>query len=163
MPPQSYLSALFGRSRIASGALAQWKTALRDDWQLYILLAPLLIWFAIFLYKPMGGLLIAFKDYSLFRGAVGSPWIGLENFAALISDEQFWRAVRNTLTLGLLSLVFAFPVPVILAIMFNEVQHSGVRKIAQVIAYLPHFISVVIVAGMVVALLAPSHGAVNVV
>ncbi len=141
---------------------AEWAAALRQDWRLYVLLAPLMIWFAIFLYKPMGGLLIAFKDYSLFRGAAGSPWIGLENFAALFADDQFWRAVRNTLMIGLLSLVLAFPVPIVLALMFNEIQHSGFRKMAQVVTYLPHFISVVIIAGMVVALLAPSYGAVNI-
>jgi putative aldouronate transport system permease protein len=75
----------------------------RADWQLYLLLAPLLIWFAVFLYKPMWGLQIAFKDYSLFRGIAGSPWIGLENFLALFSDEQFLRAVRNTLTISIYS------------------------------------------------------------
>jgi putative aldouronate transport system permease protein len=128
-----------------------------------VMLAPLLIWFAIFLYTPMAGLLIAFKDYSLFKGAAGSPWIGVENFAALATDEQFWRAVGNTLTLGMLSLLFGFPAPLLLALMFNEIQHAGWRRWAQIITYLPHFISVVIVAGLVVALLSPSSGAVNVV
>lgn len=140
-----------------------WARALRRDWQLYVLLAPLLLWFAVFAYKPMAGLAIAFQDYSLFRGAAGSTWIGLENFSALVGDEQFWRAVRNTLVIGLLSLLIGFPVPILLAIMFNEIQHARLRKVAQVIAYLPHFISVVIIAGIVVALLGPSHGAVNVV
>jgi putative aldouronate transport system permease protein len=141
---------------------AAWRAALREDWQLYVMLAPLLIWFAVFLYAPMAGLLIAFKDYSLFKGAAGSPWIGWENFAALAADEQFWRAVGNTLTLGLLSLLFGFPAPLLLALMFNEIQHAGLRRWAQIITYLPHFISVVIVAGLVVALLSPSSGAVNV-
>ncbi len=139
-----------------------WRTALRDDWQLYAMLAPLLIWFAVFLYKPMLGLIIAFKDYSLYKGVAASPWVGLENFAALFGDEQFRRAIANTLTLGILSLVIAFPVPVLLALMFNELGDGRFRRFAQIVAYLPHFISVVIIAGLVVALLAPSNGAINI-
>ena len=140
-----------------------WQAALRRDWQLYVLVAPLLLWFAVFLYKPMAGLMIAFKDYSLFKGMAGSPWIGFENFAALVSDEPFARAFRNTLVLGVLSLLIAFPIPVLLAVMFNEIQHAGWRRVAQVITYLPHFVSVVIIAGLVVALLSPSTGAVNLI
>jgi putative aldouronate transport system permease protein len=150
-------------SSACSSSGAAWRVALREDWQLYVMLAPLLLWFAVFLYTPMAGLLIAFKDYSLFKGAAGSPWIGWENFAALAADEQFWRAVGNTLMLGGLSLLFGFPAPLMLALMFNEIQHAGWRRWAQIITYLPHFISVVIVAGLVVALLSPSSGAVNVV
>jgi putative aldouronate transport system permease protein len=136
---------------------------LQQDWQLYVLLAPLLIWFAVFLYKPMFGLRIAFKDYSLYLGLAHSPWIGFENFAALLSDDQFLRAVRNTVTISAYSLLLAFPVPILLALMFNEIQHSGLRRAAQVITYLPHFISVVIIAGLVVALASPSTGPVNII
>jgi putative aldouronate transport system permease protein len=161
VPPLLMLSQLHPRSLAQSWAA--WRVALREDWQLYMMLAPLLIWFAVFLYTPMAGLLIAFKDYSLFKGAAGSPWIGFENFAALAGDEQFWRAVGNTLTLGLLSLLLGFPAPLLLALMFNEIQHARWRRWAQIITYLPHFISGVIVAGLVVALLSPSSGAVNVV
>lgn len=154
------LRQLAGAAHARTGNFRQ---AIRQDWQLYVLLAPLMLWFAVFLYAPMGGLVIAFKDYSLFKGAAGSSWIGLENFAALIGDEQFHRAVINTLALGLLSLIFGFPVPIVLAVMFNEIRHSGFRRVAQTIAYLPHFISVVIIAGLVVAMLSPSNGVVNVV
>ena len=89
------LRTLVAAARLRTGGMRE---TLRQDWQLYVLLAPLMIWFAVFLYAPMGGLLIAFKDYSLFKGAAGSPWIGLENFLALIGDEQFHRAVINTVT-----------------------------------------------------------------
>jgi putative aldouronate transport system permease protein len=145
------------------GRLAEAREALMRDWQLYVLLLPLLIWFAVFLYKPMLGLRIAFKDYSLWLGLAGSPWIGFENFTSLFADDQFWRAVRNTFMMSICSLLFAFPVPVVLALMFNEIQHEGWRRTAQVVAYLPHFISVVIIAGLVVALASPSTGPVNVV
>jgi putative aldouronate transport system permease protein len=136
---------------------------LSRNWQLYVLVAPLLIWFAVFLYKPMLGVRIAFKDYSLFLGLAKSPWIGFENFWALFSDDQFLRAVRNTLTISFYSLLLAFPMPILLALMFNEIQHGGLRRAAQVVAYLPHFISVVIIAGLVVALSSPSTGPLNIV
>jgi putative aldouronate transport system permease protein len=134
---------------------------LRRDWQLYLLLAPTIIWFALFLYKPMYGLLIAFKDFSIFRGIEGSPWVGFANFAELFQNDMFVRAFWNTIIISGLGLIFAFPVPIILALMFNEVQSATARRWAQTVVYLPHFISVVIVAGIVVNFLSPSTGVVN--
>lgn len=134
---------------------------LRRDWQLYLLLAPLLFWFAVFLYKPMSGLVIAFQDYSIFRGISKSPWVGFENFIELFQNDMFVRAFWNTITISSLGLIFAFPVPIILALMFNEVQNTAARSWAQTIVYLPHFISVVIVAGIVINFLSPSIGIVN--
>ncbi len=134
---------------------------LRRDWMLYAMLAPMLLWFLVFLYQPLWSLQLAFKDYSLFKGVSGSPWIGFEHFATLFQSDQFLRAVGNTLVLSLLSLVLAFPAPIILALMINEVQNGRLRKSVQTIVYLPHFISVVIVAGIVVAVLAPNTGLVN--
>ncbi len=133
----------------------------RRDWQLYLLLAPMIIWFAVFLYKPMYGLVIAFQDFSIFRGIAKSPWVGFENFAELFHNDMFIRAFWNTLKISALGLIFAFPVPIILALMFNEVQNSAARSWAQTIVYLPHFISVVIVAGIVINFLSPSIGIVN--
>jgi putative aldouronate transport system permease protein len=135
--------------------------ALTTHWRLFLLLAPLMLWFLVFTYKPMLGLQIAFKDFSLFKGVSGSPWIGLENFAALFADEQFLRAIGNTLTISLLSLMLAFPAPILLSLAFNEIESARWRRFAQTITYLPHFISVVIIAGLAVALLAPSTGIVN--
>ena len=143
------------------GLIRAAEQALRTEWRLYLLVAPLMVWFALFLYAPMAGLQIAWKDYSLFKGILGSPWVGFENFAALLTDPQFLRAVRNTFAISLLSLVLAFPIPVVLAISFNEIRHAGFRRAAQTITYLPHFISVVVIAGLVVTLLAPSTGVVN--
>ncbi|AUH32549.1 ABC transporter permease [Paracoccus tegillarcae] len=134
---------------------------LRREWQLYVLLLPTILWLLIFLYKPMYGLQIAFKDYSVFRGVAGSPWVGLEHFQTLFSNDQFLRAVRNTIYISMLSLIFGFPMPIILALMFNEVLNQFFKKSAQTIVYLPHFISSVIIAGIVITAFSPSAGIVN--
>jgi putative aldouronate transport system permease protein len=136
-------------------------TDMRRDWQLYLLLAPMAIWFALFLYKPMYGLVIAFQDFSIFRGIEKSPWVGFANFVELFQNDMFIRAFWNTIAISGLGLIFAFPVPIILALMFNEVQNEIARRWAQTIVYLPHFISVVIVAGIVINFLSPSIGIVN--
>jgi putative aldouronate transport system permease protein len=136
---------------------------LKRDWQLYLLLAPTIIWLLLFLYKPMYGLQIAFKDYSVFRGIADSPWIGWHHFETLFGSEQFLRALRNTIYISLLSLLFGFPAPIILALMFNEIYHKWFKKTAQTIVYLPHFISSVIIAGIVITAFSPSAGIVNTV
>ena len=136
---------------------------LKRDWQLYVLLAPTIIWLLLFLYKPMYGLQIAFKDYSVFRGIEGSPWIGLVHFETLFGSEQFLRALKNTIYISLLSLLFGFPAPIIFALMFNEIYHKWFKKTAQTIVYLPHFISSVIIAGIVITAFSPSAGIVNTV
>lgn len=135
--------------------------ALRRDWMLYAMLAPALIWFALFMYQPMGGLLIAFQQFSIFKGIEGSPWVGLEHFATLFENSQFQRAIWNTLVINFYSLVLSAPVPIVLALMINELQSKGLRKTVQTVVYLPHFISVVIVAGIVIAVLSPTTGLVN--
>ncbi len=134
---------------------------LRNEWQLYVMLLPTIIWFIVFLYKPMYGLQIAFKDFSIFRGVAESPWVGLEHFHTLFGSDQFLRAVKNTIIISLLSLCFGFPMPIILALMFNEITHQFFKKTAQTIVYLPHFISTVIIAGIVMTAFSPSAGIVN--
>lgn len=127
------------------------------------MLAPVLIWFLVFLYKPMYGLQIAFKDYSIFRGVAASPWVGWEHFERLFSDDQFIRAFWNTIKISALNLLFGFPAPIILALMFNEILHATYKKTTQTIVYLPHFISSVIIAGIVITAFSPSVGVVNTV
>lgn len=143
------------------GRLHDLQEDMRRDWQLYLLLAPMLIWFAVFLYKPMYGLVIAFQDFSIFRGIEKSPWVGFANFVELFQNDMFIRSFWNTITISGLGLIFAFPVPIILALMFNEIQSGIARNWAQTVVYLPHFISVVIVAGIVINFLSPSIGIVN--
>lgn len=134
---------------------------LRREWQIYLMLLPTIVWLVIFLYKPMYGLQIAFKDYSLFRGVADSPWIGFEHFTALFQSDQFLRAIRNTVIISLYSLAIGFPVPILIALMFNEILSQRFRKAAQTIVYLPHFISSVIIAGIVITAFSPSAGIVN--
>jgi putative aldouronate transport system permease protein len=134
---------------------------LKREWQLYVMLIPTLIWLLVFLYKPMYGLQIAFKDYSIFRGIAGSPWIGFEHFQTLFESDQFLRALKNTIIISLYGLLFGFPMPILLALMFNEVLNQTFKKTAQTIVYLPHFISSVIIAGIVITAFSPSAGLVN--
>ncbi|WP_413701909.1 ABC transporter permease [Psychromonas sp. KJ10-10] len=134
---------------------------MRREWQIYLMLAPAIIWIVVFLYKPMYGLQIAFKDYSVFKGIVGSPWVGFEHFETLFGNDQFIRAIGNTLTISSLSLLIGFPVPILLALMFNEILNPKFKRTSQTIVYLPHFISTVIVAGMVITAFSPSSGVVN--
>ena len=137
------------------------KDHVRKDWQLYLLLLPTLVWLIVFLYKPMYGLQIAFKDYSIFRGVAASPWIGFEHFETLFGSEGFMRALRNTIAISFWSLLIGFPVPILLALMFNEILAKKFKSTAQTIVYLPHFISSVIIAGIVITAFSPSAGIVN--
>ncbi|PTX56308.1 carbohydrate ABC transporter membrane protein 1 (CUT1 family) [Litoreibacter ponti] len=136
---------------------------LKRDWQLYLMLAPLVIWLLLFLYKPMYGLQVAFKDYSIFRGVANSPWIGFEHFETLFGNDQFLRALRNTVIISFWTLLIGFPVPILLALMFNEIINHTFKKWTQTIVYLPHFISSVIIAGIVITAFSPSAGIVNTV
>lgn len=149
------------KSSARSNKRAQLYDHFRREWQIYAMLLPTIIWFLVFLYKPMYGLQIAFKDYSIFRGVAGSPWIGFEHFQTLFDNDQFLRAVRNTITISFYNLLFGFPAPIILALMFNEVLHATYKRTAQTIVYLPHFISSVIIAGIVITAFSPTAGIIN--
>ena len=133
----------------------------KREWQIYLMLLPTIVWFLVFLYKPMYGLQIAFKDYSIFRGVANSPWVGWEHFQTLFSNDQFYRAVSNTIKISALNLIFGFPAPIILALMFNEIIKASYKRTAQTIVYLPHFISSVIIAGIVITAFSPTAGIVN--
>lgn len=106
---------------------------LKREWQLYVMLIPVILWLLLFLYKPMYGLQIAFKDYSIFRGIAGSPWVGFEHFQTLFGNDQFVRALRNTVIISFYGLIFGFPMPILLALMFNEILHQTFKKTAQTI------------------------------
>ena len=134
---------------------------MKREWQLYLMLMPAIIWFIVFLYKPMYGLQIAFKDYSIFRGVAASPWVGFEHFETLLSNDQFARAFWNTIKISALNLLFAFPAPIILALMFNEIINTTYKRVTQTIVYLPHFISSVIIAGIITTAFSPTAGVVN--
>lgn len=128
---------------------------------LYLILFPPLLYFLVFKYLPMYGAIIAFKDYRMADGINGSQWIGLKHFVRLFSSADFYMILRNTLLLNLYSVVFSFPVPIVLAILLNEVQNMAFKKTVQSILYIPHFISWVVLGGIVISLLSPSTGVVN--
>ena len=136
------------------------KSVLRN-WRLYVMCAPAVIFFTLFAYKPMYGILIAFKNFSMRKGILGSPWVGFQNFARLFTSYWFPVILKNTLTLSLLSLVLGFPIPIVLALLLNEVKSNRFRKTFQTISYAPHFISVVVLCGMVTLFVSPTSGIIN--
>lgn len=125
--------------------------------------APVAIYFIVFKYIPMGGLVIAFKNYHFLHGVWGSDWVGFKNFEMLFTDPATIHTIRNTLMISVLSLAVGFPFPIILAILFNEVRRQWYRKSLQTLLYLPHFLSWVIVGGMVITLFSQETGAINAV
>ncbi len=148
-------------NRTRTGSLgAAGKKVLRDRY-LYILLLPGIIYFILFCYLPMGGLVIAFKKFNIFTGVINSPWVGFDNFKKVFSYPDFWGILRNTLFISFYKIIFGFPVPIILSILLNEIKNSRFKKIAQSVMYLPHFISWVIIGSMMLSLFSASHGVVN--
>ena len=133
--------------------LKEFGRKVRKDWlrnrSLYLLMLPVIIFYVLFHYKPMYGALIAFKDYSPALGFADSPWVGLDNFVRFFDGIYFWRLLRNTVLLSFYNILFGFPAPIILALLLNEVKNEKFKRLTQTITYLPHFISMIVVAGMI--------------
>ncbi len=143
---------------------AKLRAAIWRDRNLYIMLLPFIAWFIIFSYVPMYGLQIAFKDYKIFKGIWGSPWAtmnGFYNFYVFFTGPYLWRLLRNTVLINIYSLIWGFPIPIILAILLNEIRNKMFKTAIQTLSYLPHFVSTVVVAGLVVNFLSPSTGLIN--
>ena len=124
-----------------------WRSIVRERW-MYLFILPGLLYFLIFIYVPLAGNIIAFKDYSPFLGFRASPWVGLENFRQLFSDPEFERALVNTLQIEALQLIFSFPAPLLLALLLNSLIHEPLKRAIQSVVYLPHFLSWVIVIAL---------------
>lgn len=137
------------------------KKAIIRDKYLYLMLLPVAVYFLLFKYAPLYGEIIAFKHYRLADGIWGSSWAGLEHFRKLFSSTDFYTVLRNTLLLNVYNLVFAFPVPIVLAVLLNEVRLNGYKRILQNLLYIPHFISWVVLGTIVITMLSPSTGVVN--
>ncbi|MCT9076010.1 ABC transporter permease [Streptomyces fulvoviolaceus] len=137
-----------------------WRRALRRDWQLYSLALLPLLFFLLFRYLPMIGNVIAFRRFEPGGSMFGEDWVGLRYVRMFLSDPTFWQVFRNTLWLGGLTLVFCFPIPIVLALLLNEVRRHSLKRFVQSVSYLPHFLSMVIVAGITMQMLA-SDGPVN--
>ncbi|WP_105614086.1 ABC transporter permease [Vallitalea okinawensis] len=151
----------FGKKKTTSLRKTNWKDYFKSHWQLYLLVSLPLLQVIIFSYVPMYGITIAFKDYNIFKGVLGSEWVGLDVFRYIFSYNRFFKVVRNTLTLNILDIIFGFPAPILLALLLNEIKNSKLKKSIQSIVYLPHFLSVVIVAGFVYQLFSTRRGLVN--
>ena len=154
----------------ASGSCVQKKSLgkrlfkrFQESKYLMILFLPTALYFLIFSYAPMFGLVIAFKDYNLFKGIAESDWVGLKYFKMLFMDNpDFWPLMLNTFRIGIYSFVFGFPAPILFALLLNEVTNLRFKKLVQTVSYLPHFLSNVIVASMILMFLSPDDGMVNV-
>ena len=128
----------------------------KKNWQLYVFfLLPGLLLTLIFKYGPMGGILIAFEDYNVIEGVLGSPWVGLEYFQRFLSSPDFMSYLMNTLKLSVFGLLWGFPIPIILALLLNQIRRTGIRKKIQLLIYAPNFISVIVLCGMVRMFLSP--------
>ncbi len=133
---------------------------IRDRW-LYVLLIPGVLFFLVFKYAPMWGVVIAFQDYSPFKGFIKSTWVGLRNFTDFFVNPDFLRLFRNTLVMSALNLVFFFPMPIILALLLNELRSMRFKRTVQTIVYIPHFISMVVVYSITYVILGLTTGPVN--
>ncbi|NOU64767.1 ABC transporter permease subunit [Paenibacillus sp. LMG 31461] len=138
----------------------KWKL-FRTNIDLYVLLIPGLLFLLLFKYTPMYGIIIAFMDFNIFDGFTGSKWVGLAQFEKLIHSDEFVQVFINTLLISLYKLVLLFPVPIIIALLLNEVRKSWFKRTIQTIIFLPHFLSWVIISGLFITILSPSGGLVN--
>ncbi len=134
-----------------------WKTSMT----LTVLMLPAMILLAVFNYGPLFGLLMAFQDYSPFKGVFNSPWVGFDNFVWFLTDAKFWQVFRNTVIIAFYDLIFCFTAPIIFAILANEIRNMAFKRVMQTISYLPHFLSWVVIGGLVRSLLSPTSGLVN--
>ncbi|WP_026485511.1 ABC transporter permease [Caldanaerobius polysaccharolyticus] len=138
-------------------------TAVKKDWQLYSLLILPVIYYVIFRYIPMFGNVIAFRKFYPGGPVYGTEWVGLRYFKMFWTDPTFWQVFKNTIILSVEYLVFSFPFPIVFALLLNELRNQLFKRFVQTVSYLPHFLSMVIVAGMIMEILSPSTGVVNMV
>ncbi|HPF86857.1 MAG TPA: ABC transporter permease subunit [Candidatus Limiplasma sp.] len=141
------------KPRLRESGLRAFPHNLAQDFQrnkvIYLLCIPIVIWYIIFCYLPMGGLVMSFEQFSPAKGIFGSKWVGLKNFEQFFTGPFFFRTLRNTAMIGLLELLFSFPMPILFALLLNEVHHIRFKKVVQTISYMPYFISMVVICGII--------------
>lgn len=137
------------------------KTQFKRDWPLYLIMIPGLLFFVIYKYIPMYGVIMAFQDFRLVKGFLGSEWVGLENFIDFFSSSFFPIIMRNTLIISLGKLLLGFPAPIILALMLNEVRHKRIKKILQTVVYMPHFVSWVVIGTLIAMFFGVGEGVIS--
>lgn len=146
-----------------SGGGKTLKKQIRDNWQLYAMLVIPVVLTIIYKYIPMYGIQIAFRDYKASRGFMGSEWVGLEWFSRFFTAPTFGRMMKNTILLSLFSLLWSFPIPIILALMLNQMRFQKFKRATQTVLYAPHFISTMVICGMIRIFLSPSGGLINLI
>ena len=134
---------------------------MRRSWQVYVLLLPPIVFSIIFLYWPMYGLQLAFKNYNITEGINGSPWVGMQYIQQFLDSYLFWPVIKNTLVLNIYALLALFPLPIILALLLNSLRTPRFKKAVQLITYAPYFISTVVLVGIILMLFSPTSGVVN--
>lgn len=135
--------------------------SIRKNWDLYLLVLPVAVYFILLKYLPMYGIQIAFKDFSPSKGIWGSDWVGMKHFVRFFNNYQFWTLIKNTIGISLYQIAVVFPLPIVFALLINEVQSRWFKKSVQSVTFMPHFLSTVVVVGMLMAFLSPSTGLVN--
>jgi putative aldouronate transport system permease protein len=141
------------RKKAKRKARAKWWKSIWQNWELYVLISPVIIYFIVFHYFPLYGLQIAFKDFIASKGILGSPWVGFKHFERFFDSYYFWRLIKNTVGIGVFTLAVSFPIPIIIALMLNEVKNLRYKKFVQTVIYAPHFLSTVVVVGMLLLFL----------
>lgn len=155
--------ALAVDKKISIKSSTGWGNYLRNNYDLYLMLIPGMLFYVIFKYGPMYGILMAFQDYNIFAGVFHSKWVGLDVFKQVMSEKTFWKSFAATLELNVLSLVVSFPAPIIFALLLNEIKSTAFKRVVQSISYMPHFISWVIVYGLIVNFTMTDTGLFNVI
>lgn len=138
-----------------------WERLRRDmvtNWRLYVLILPALVALVLFRYAPMYGLQIAFKNFKPAKGILGSEWVGMKHFVSFINSYQFETVLMNTIRISVVSLIAGFPMPIIFALLLNQIRSQRAKKVLQTVTYMPHFISTVVLVGMLMVFLSPSTG-----
>lgn len=156
--PDDALSDVFAANLTPQKKHASTRNLIKRNYVLYLFLLPALIYILVFSYIPLYGIQLAFKTFDSALGIWGSPWVGFQWFEMFFSSPRFWTLIGNTLSISLFTLVVGFPIPIILALMLNSVKSQRFKKICQTATYLPHFISVVVLVGMLTAFLSPRSG-----
>ena len=136
---------------------------MRKNWILYLMITPVLLYYIIFSYVPMYGVLLAFKDYKIKLGILGSPWVGFEHFQRFFSAYNFKRLLMNTVGLSVYGMIAGFPIPIIFALMLNYLRHHKLKKAVQMVSYAPYFISTVVICGMISIFMSQDSGIFNVI
>ena len=151
-------------SAVQKGEASAWTRIKRQfarDWQLYLFVLPGVIYYVIFHYLPLYGIQIAFKDYKAVQGIAGSAWVGLEHFRTFFSSYLCGTLILNTLLVNMYNLIIGFPIPIILSLLLNRVMAPKFKKFTQTVIYIPHFVSTVVMAGMLYIFLDPTNGVIN--